>query len=113
MISNYLLYNAFNFPLNINLENIRVVGLFLLTIISGPISYFLNPIGSMLSRKHEYQADEYAVRMIGKPDYLIESLKRLNIDNLSNIYPANIYVWFYYSHPPLFKRIRTLKSIRV
>ena len=44
------------------------------------------------------------------PEPLIEALKKLNIDNLSNIYPSDIYAWFYYSHPPLFKRIRTLKS---
>ena len=113
LIDNEYLYSAFNFSGKIDLNSLKIVGLFLLTIVSSPISFLSSPIGSAMSRRHEYQADEYAVKMIGKSDYLVESLKRLNVDNLSNIFPADVYVWFYYSHPPLFKRIRALEAVKV
>lgn len=112
LINNRYLYEAFGFKNNIDVINIKFIGLFLLIIISDPISFFLNPFQSYISRKFEYQADKYSAKILKTTEYLIDSLKKLNIDNLSNIYPADIYAWFYYSHPPLFKRIRALKNYR-
>ncbi len=112
LISNLYLYEAFGFNKDINISDIKFIGLFLLTIISGPIGFLLNPIQAYISRKYEYQADKFSAKILKTPEYLISSLKKLNIDNLSNIYPSDIYAWFYYSHPPLFKRIKALNSYK-
>jgi STE24 endopeptidase len=42
---------------------------------------------------------------------MINALKRLAKDNLSNLHPHSLYVWFYYSHPPLIERIEYLKKM--
>ena len=110
LINNPGLYRAFGFSQNLDIEKVKLVGLLFLSIIGAPIGFFFTPFSSMFSRRHEYQADKYSTKIMKTPEPLIEALKKLNIDNLSNIYPSDIYAWFYYSHPPLFKRIRTLKS---
>lgn len=112
LINNSYLYEAFGFNKDINIQDIKFIGLFLLTIISEPIGFLLNPFQAYISRKYEFQADRFSSKILNTPKYLIESLKKLNIDNLSNIYPADIYAWFYYSHPPLFKRIKALNSYK-
>jgi len=105
LIDYKLLYDAFY----IN-TNVKIIGLFLISIIAGPAGFFFTPVSSSISRKHEYQADNFAKGKMGSPVPLITSLKKLNVDNLSNLYPHDAYVWFYYSHPPLFKRIRALEK---
>ncbi len=42
---------------------------------------------------------------------MITALKRLAKDNLSNLHPHPLYVWFYYSHPPLIERIEYLNAM--
>jgi len=110
LINNKMIYNAFGFTDNFNIKFAKYVGLLLLSILFSPVSFFLSPIGSILSRKYEYQADKFSYEALKSSKPLIDALKKLNIDNLSNLYPADIYAWFYYSHPPLFKRIKALKS---
>ena len=105
LIGSHLLYDAFKMDVQV-----KFVGLFLLSIIASPVMFFASPGGSYFSRKNEYQADKFAVEKTGNPEYLINALKKLNVDNLSNLFPADIYVSFYYSHPPLFKRIRALTA---
>lgn len=113
LINNGDLYRGFGFKGTLDVERFKVAGILLMMIISSPIGFFFSPLSSFMSRKHEYQADKFAVKMMQSSEPLIVALKKLNIDNLSNIYPAKIYSWFYYSHPPLFERIRALKSIDI
>ena len=49
--------------------------------------------------------------LTGKSGPMINALKRLAKDNLSNLHPHPLYVWFYYSHPPLIERIEYLKAM--
>jgi STE24 endopeptidase len=105
LIGSDLLYDAFKMT-----DHVKFVGLFLISIISGPVLFFTAPVGSYFSRKNEYQADKFAKEKTGNAQPLIDALKKLNVDNLSNLYPADVYVWFYYSHPPLFKRIRAMQK---
>lgn len=76
-------------------------------ILFSPISGITGIIMSMISRKNEYEADAYA-----KETYdglaLSNALKKLSVDNLSNLYPHPVYVFFHYSHPPLLKRLAAL-----
>ena len=63
---------------------------------------------NMLSRKNEFEADEYA-KSTYNGDSLSLALKKLSVDSLSNIYPHPLYVFVHYSHPPLIQRLSKLK----
>jgi STE24 endopeptidase len=83
------------------------IGLIVFSILYTPISEIFSLIFNLFSRKFEYQADEYAKKTFdGK--YLIEALKTLSKDILSNLTPHPKYVWWHYSHPTLFERITRL-----
>jgi STE24 endopeptidase len=76
-----------------------------------PISFIISIISSYFSRKHEYQADAYAVTTYKKPEAMINALKKLSVDNLSNLYPHKLKVFLEYSHPPVLERINAIKNI--
>jgi STE24 endopeptidase len=72
-----------------------------------PISELTGLVMNYFSRKFEFQADRYA-RETFQADALIRSLKKLSLNNLSNLTPHPAYVFMHYSHPPLADRIRAL-----
>ena len=74
-----------------------------------PISDVTGLLMNHLSRKFEYQADDYAKRTYAAPPLII-SLKKMSRNNLSNLTPHPAYVFAHYSHPPLIARIRNLKK---
>ncbi len=86
------------------------IGLIAFGILYSPISVIIGIVMNMLSRKHEYQADDFAARY-GMGNDLIGSLKKLSVNNLSNLTPHPLYVFFHYSHPTLLQRIENLKNI--
>jgi STE24 endopeptidase len=75
-----------------------------------PVMRFLSIFTHLLSRKHEFEADEYAVETYGKPDELISALKKLSIDNMSNLTPHPLKVMLDYTHPPILQRIKALRA---
>ncbi|MGM0597083.1 MAG: M48 family metallopeptidase [Myxococcota bacterium] len=75
-----------------------------------PISLFLSIFEKYFSRKNEYQADSFAVENISDPKNLISGLKKLAVNNLSNLTPHPFHVFLNYSHPPLLKRIKAIKN---
>jgi STE24 endopeptidase len=79
---------------------------FLFTPIDGILGFF----GNVLSRHHEYSADAFAAKTTGDPEALIEGLKRLSVDNLSNLTPHPLRVALHYSHPPVLLRIAALRG---
>lgn len=105
LVNTPLIYEAFDIA-----GVIPYAGLFILAVLFKPVSYFMLPLGSMLSRHFERQADEYALALIGSPEHLVKALKHLARDNLSNLHPHPLYAWFYYSHPPLVDRITRLEA---
>jgi len=100
------MYTTFGFQ-----ENVMYAGLFILSALFKPISFFITPVLSAISRRFEREADHYSQRLIGSTASLGSALKRLAKDNLSNLYPHPMYAWFYYSHPPLVERIARLQQI--
>jgi STE24 endopeptidase len=76
----------------------------------GPLSLVLGLLTQRLSRKHEFEADEYAARTTGSATELAEALKRLSAESLSNLDPHPWKVWLEYSHPPVIQRVRVLKG---
>ena len=75
-----------------------------------PISMILNLLGNILSRKHEFEADAFAAETTGTPNALIDALKKLSVDNLSNLTPHWLKVFLEYSHPPVLERIKALRK---
>lgn len=86
--------------------------IFLLTITFPLITFFLNPVINVFSRKDEYQADNYAVDKIDDGESLSKALLALNKENHSNLTPDRLYSQFYYSHPVLKERIENIKKVK-
>ncbi len=78
-------------------------------ILYSPISEITGLIMNYLSRKFEYEADDYAKNTFAAMP-LVTSLKKLSKNSLSNLTPHPAYVFMHYSHPPLIARIRNLKA---
>ena len=77
-----------------------------------PISILLGLFSSYLSRKYEYQADAFAVATTNQDADMISALKKLSVDNLSNLTPHPLKVFLEYSHPPVLERIQAIRSHR-
>ena len=71
-------------------------------------SFWLQPFSNYLSRRHEWQADAFAVRLTGAPQHLASALVKLGRDNLANLHPHPWYAAIHYSHPPLVQRVGRL-----
>jgi len=69
--------------------------------------FFVTPLGSLTSRKHEFEADAFAATQTDAQD-LINALVKLYEDNASTLTPDPLYTAFYYSHPPASQRIDRL-----
>ena len=78
-------------------------------IIYSPVSTVVGIALNLLSRKNEYQADQF-VKKHYNSKYLISGLKKLTSKHLDNLTPHPVYVFFHYSHPTLVQRIRALKK---
>ena len=72
-----------------------------------PISKLTGLFMNLISRKNEFEADKYAAQTYNA-SALQDALKKLSVDNLSNLTPHPAYVFFHYSHPPLLKRLEAL-----
>ncbi len=84
------------------------IGLVAFGILYSPISGLTGLFMNHLSRKFEFQADNYAKQSYASP--MISALKKLSKNSLSNLTPHPLYVWAHYSHPTLLQRIRNIKS---
>lgn len=83
------------------------IGLIAFGILYSPISEVTGLVMNYISRRFEYQADNYAKETYdGKP--LVTSLKKLSKNNLSNLTPHPAYVFMHYSHPTLLQRVENL-----
>jgi len=68
------------------------------------------PLSSWYSRRHEREADRFAVRLMGESSSLASALVKLGVDNLANLHPHPLYATIYYSHPPLVERVQGLQG---
>jgi STE24 endopeptidase len=73
-----------------------------------PLSTVLSIAMNWLSRRHEFAADQYSVRTTGRAEAFIAALKKLSVENLSNLTPHPWKVFLEYSHPPILQRIKAL-----
>ncbi len=76
-----------------------------------PISMLLSIIFNIFSRRHEFEADRYALTSTGQAEMMISALKKLSVTNLSNLTPHPLHVFLNYSHPPVLERIKALRTM--
>jgi STE24 endopeptidase len=86
-------------------EPYAIITIFLL--FSPILSFFLMPLISLISRHNEYAADEFGSNMQSKED-LVSALLKLANENKSFPLSHPLYIFFYYSHPPLTERFKEL-----
>lgn len=91
--------------LSINNEPYAIIAVFL--IFSPIFSFFLMPLISLISRHNEYAADEFGSNLQSKED-LVNALLKLANENKSFPLSHPLYIFFYYSHPPLVERFKEL-----
>ena len=107
-LENELLFAAFG------MEHLSVyASLTFFMFLYSPISFLLSVFFSISSRKHEYEADAFAVETTGLGQALVSGLKKLSVHNLSNLTPHPFYVFLNYSHPPVLQRIDAIRNINV
>jgi STE24 endopeptidase len=87
------------------------IGLVAFGILYSPVSFVLGIFINILSRKNEYRADAFAATNF-QPQALASALKKLSVNNLSNLTPHPKYVFFHYSHPTLLQRLKHLKQFK-
>ena len=85
------------------------IGLIAFGVLYSPISGLTGLVMNYLSRKFEYQADNFAKNTYAAPP-LISGLKKLSKNSLSNLTPHPLYVFAHYSHPTLLQRFRNLEK---
>jgi STE24 endopeptidase len=81
-------------------------------LLGGAITFWLTPLGTRRSRRHEFEADAYARNAMGECDSLIGALRKLHEKNLSNLTPHPWFSRFYYSHPTLVEREEALRRLK-
>ncbi len=86
-------------------------GLVFFGLLYTPVSLTLAVAFNGLLRRHEYQADAFAARTTGDPKALVEALRKLSADNLSNLTPHPLTVALDYTHPPLVQRVEALERL--
>ena len=87
----------------------HAVALLLFMLVVPLLTYFLSPLMAQLSRRHEFEADAYAVAHTDGND-LASALLKLYKDNASTLTPDPVYARFYYSHPPASERLARLQT---
>jgi STE24 endopeptidase len=84
--------------------------LVIMSFCAGPFTFFLAPLFAMWSRKHEYEADRFAVDATGSASGLKAALVGLGRSNLCNLTPHPLYSFYHYSHPTLAERVAAMEA---
>ena len=85
-------------------------GMLFFAMLYAPIDFFIGILMQIRSRKNETAADQFAAETTKDPGSMAEALKKLSVDNLSNLTPHPFYVFLNYSHPPILQRIQALSN---
>jgi STE24 endopeptidase len=86
-------------------------GLVFFGLLYAPIEMILSMVMQIMSRKYEFEADAFAANTIEDPEDMVDVLKKLSKDNLSNLTPHPFYVFLNYSHPPVLERIKSIREV--
>jgi STE24 endopeptidase len=83
--------------------------LLLFMLVVPAFTFFITPLSSLWSRRHEFEADDFATQNASAGE-LATALVKLHRDNASTLTPDPVYAAFYYSHPPPMARISRLRA---
>jgi STE24 endopeptidase len=98
-------------PSLIGLANASFYARMIIVGFMGSLAMFpFTPLFSFLSRRDEWEADRFAADLTQNSDAMASALVKLSHENLANLHPHPLYAKFYYSHPPVVERIRTLRG---
>ncbi|KAL4466165.1 hypothetical protein ABPG72_011043 [Tetrahymena utriculariae] len=86
------------------------IGTYLFVEFFVPINTLMNIFTMTMSRRYEFQADNYAFQM-GYAKQLYVGLIKMFKENASNLLPHPIYSWYHYSHPPLKERLEQIENL--
>ncbi len=75
-----------------------------------PVEFFLSLLVAFVSRRNEFSADRFAVDTTENAEAMINALKTLSVNHLSNLTPHPFFVFLNYSHPPVMARIRAIRA---
>ncbi|MDO8715422.1 MAG: M48 family metallopeptidase [Dehalococcoidales bacterium] len=85
-------------------------GLLFFGLLYTPLEMVLSIAMQLFSRKNEREADRFAAKTTGKPQNMVDALKKLSANNLSNLSPHPFFVFLHYSHPPLLERVQNIEK---
>ena len=103
-------FKAEQFFINHGLDEITLYSKFLLFyLVIGSYTFFTRPISSYISRQREFAADDFSIQYT-KVESMISGLLKLSKDNASNLTPDSLYSAYYYSHPPIAERVKSLEG---
>jgi STE24 endopeptidase len=103
-------FKAEQFFINHGLDEITLYSKFLLFyLVIGSYTFFTRPISSYISRQREFAADDFSIQYT-KVESMISGLLKLSKDNASNLTPDLLYSAYYYSHPPIAERVKSLEG---
>ncbi|HRK74830.1 MAG TPA: M48 family metallopeptidase, partial [Rhodothermales bacterium] len=86
-------------------------GLVFFGLLFSPIEFLLGMLSNYFSRKHEFEADAYALETAPEPEALGEALKKMSVKHLTNLNPHPLFVFLNHSHPPLLQRLAAMERI--
>lgn len=104
-LDNRALFNAFQMQHTSTYASLIFFG-----ILYTPIQTVMSIFALRLSRKYEYEADQYAVTTTKENIALIVALKKLSVDHLANLTPHWLKVALSYNHPPVLDRIKNIQN---
>ena len=87
-----------------------IAALPLLALIGGVFSFLIKPIGSYISRRFEFEADRFAIKLIGNFDVFKSLMEKLAFQNLADEEPNKFVEFWFRSHPSVKRRIETGKK---
>jgi STE24 endopeptidase len=99
------LFDAFYMP-----HKSVYAGLIFFGMLYSPLGFIFGIFMQMLSRRNETEADRFSVETTHDPNSMVAALKKLSVNNLSNLLPHPLYVFLNYSHPPVLERIEAIQG---
>ncbi|MFC1988971.1 M48 family metallopeptidase [Chloroflexota bacterium] len=107
LLGSQTLYQAFYME-----QSSVYAGLLFFGLLYTPVEMVLSIALQIFSRRNEYEADRFAAETTAEPASLVDALKKLTTENLSNLTPHPFYVFLNYSHPSLLQRVQAIQRYK-
>jgi len=109
LLSNFIAYQGLFEAFFMSQKSVYA-GLIFFAMLYSPIEFLMGIFMQMLSRRNETAADRFSAETTHDPQSMEAALKKLSVDNLTNLMPHPVYVFLNYSHPPVLQRISDLRG---